>query len=65
MTRKLVEWASEHGQITKITPSDARGRNAVLLAVERCYDFHEFECHLGNVGYGRFGLEFVGECAQL
>jgi len=50
MTSKLAERASEHGQITKITPSDARGRNAILLAVERCYDFHEFECHLGNVG---------------
>ncbi len=27
-----------------------RGRDAVLLAVERWYEFHGFGWHLGNVG---------------
>ncbi len=31
-------------------PSDGRGRDAVLLAVERCYDFPEIGGYLGNVG---------------
>ena len=25
--------------------------DAVPLAVDQWYDFHEFGCHLGNVGY--------------
>jgi len=50
MTTKLAEWASEHRQITKNSPSDGCGRDAVLLAVERWYDFPEFEGYLGTVG---------------
>jgi len=50
MTTKLVEWASEHRRITKIRPSDGCGRDAVLLAVERWYDFPVFGGYLGNVG---------------
>ncbi len=50
MTTKLAEWASEHRQITKNMPSDGCGRDAVLSAVERWYDFPEFEDYLGNVG---------------
>ncbi len=36
--------------LTKIRPSDGCGRDAVLLAVDLRYNFHEFGCHLGNVG---------------
>ncbi len=50
MTTKLAEWAFEHRQITRNSPSDGCGRAAVLLAVELWYDFHGFGCHLGNVG---------------
>ncbi len=37
---------------------DGRGREAVLLAVERWYEFHGFGWHLGNVGveYSRLGV---------
>ena len=45
-------WAnglSKRGPISKFTPSEGCGRDAVLLAVERWYDFPEFGCHLGNV----------------
>ena len=31
-------------------PSDGCGRSAVPLAVDQWCDFHEFGCHLGNVG---------------
>ncbi len=37
----VVEWEAAR---------DGRGRDAVLLAVERWYDFHSVGCHLGNVG---------------
>ena len=50
MTKKLAEWPSKRGAITKIMPSDGCGRDAVLLAVERWYDFPEFGDYLGNVG---------------
>ena len=50
MARKMTEWPSKRGPITKIRPSDGCGRDAVLLAVERWYDFPEFGGYLGNVG---------------
>ncbi len=50
MTNNLAKWTSEHGQTSKIGPSDGCGRDAVLLAGERCYDFPEFGGYLGNVG---------------
>ncbi len=33
---------------SKIRPSDGGGRDAVPLAVERCYDFPDFGGYLGN-----------------
>ena len=50
MARKLTKWPSKRGPITKIMPSDGCERDTVPLAVGRWYDFHEFGCHLGNVG---------------
>ncbi len=50
MAEKLVKWPPGREQISKIGPSDGCGRDAVFLAVERWYDFHEFGLHLGNVG---------------
>ncbi len=50
MARKMTEWPSKRGPISKIRPSDGCGRDAVLLAVERWYDFPEFGGYLGNVG---------------
>ncbi len=38
------------GPITKIKPSDGCKGDTVPLLVGRWYDFHEFGCHLGNVG---------------
>ena len=41
---------SKPGPISKIRPSDGCKGDGVLLAVDQWYDFHEFGCHLGNVG---------------
>ncbi len=35
MARKMTEWPSKRGPITKIMPSDDGGRDAVPLAVEQ------------------------------
>jgi hypothetical protein len=51
MARKMTEWPSKRGPITKIMPSDGCKGDAVPLAVDQWYDFHEFGCHLGNVGF--------------
>ena len=50
MLECLGERPPKRWPISKIRPSDGRGRGAVPLAVGRWYDFHEFEWHLGNVG---------------
>ncbi len=50
MARKMTEWPSKRGPITKIMPSDGCKGDTVLLVVERCYDFPEFGGYLGNVG---------------
>ncbi len=50
MAGNLGKWPSKRGPISKIRPSDGCGRDAVPSAVERWYDFHEFGCHLENVG---------------
>ena len=57
MTTQLAEWAFEHRQITKNRRSDACGREAVLFAVERWYDFHKLG---GLSGKGR--LNIIGHC---
>ena len=52
MARKMTEWPSKRGPITKIMPSDGCIGDTVPLAVGKWYDFHEFGWHMGNVGYG-------------
>ena len=49
MAANLAKRPSKRGPISKIRPSDGRGRDAVSLAVEWWYDFSEFGCRLGNV----------------
>ena len=50
MARKMTEWSSKRGSITKIMPSDGCKGGTVPLVVGQWNDFHEFGCHLGNVG---------------
>ncbi len=50
MAVNMTEWHSKRGPISKIRPLDGCGRDGVLLAVERWYDFPEFGGYLGNVG---------------
>jgi hypothetical protein len=50
MTTKMVKWASEHGQMAKIRPSDGCGGKAITTAAQFEYDRHGFEGYLGNVG---------------
>ncbi len=50
MARKMTEWPSKRWPIAKIMPSDGCKWDTVPLAVGRWYNFHEFGCHLGNVG---------------
>ncbi len=49
MAENLGKWPSKRGPITKIRSSDGCKGDAVLLAVERWYDFPEFRGYLGNV----------------
>jgi hypothetical protein len=44
------------GRSPKIRSSDGCEGDAVPLAAERWYDFHEFGYHLGNVGYNELHL---------
>ena len=50
MTTKLVEWPSKRGPITKIMHPEVYKGDNISLVVGKWYDFHEFGCHLGNVG---------------
>ena len=50
MARKMTEWPSKCGPITKIMQSDGCKRDTVPVAVGQLYNFYEFGCHLGNVG---------------
>jgi len=58
MARKVTEWPSNRGPITKFRPSDGCKGDIVPLAVGQRYNFHEVGCHLGNVGsyYGKKGM---------
>ena len=47
MARKMTEWPSKRGPITKIMPSDGCIGDTVPLAVGKCYDFHEFGWYMG------------------
>ena len=55
MARKMTEWPSKRGPITKIMPSDGCIGDTVPLAVGKWYEFHEFGWHMGNVGWVVFG----------
>jgi hypothetical protein len=65
MVENLGEWPSKRVQISKIRPSYDRKGTAVPLVVDRWYDFHEFGCHLGNVGLElSHGTRFDGKGPQ-
>ena len=59
MARKMTEWPSKRGPITKIMPSDGCIGDTVPLAVGKWYDFHEFGWYMGNVGYYKWSKEFL------
>ena len=75
MARKMTEWPSKRGPITKIMPSDGCIGDTVPLAVGKWCDFHEFGWYMGNVGQiptrrrqGRVAdlhIHFVGVSARL
>ena len=52
MARKMTEWPSKSGPITKIMPSDGCIGDTVPLAVGKWYDFHEFGWYMGNAAQG-------------
>ena len=54
MARKMTEWPSKRGPITKIMPSDGCIGDTVPLAVGKWYDFHEFGWYMGNVGLTKY-----------
>ena len=58
MARKMTEWPSKRGPITKIMPSDGCIGDTVPLAVGKWYDFHEFGWYMGNVGLSDIPFEF-------
>ena len=49
MARKMTEWPSKRGPITKIMPSDGCIGDTVPLAVGKWYDFHEFGWYITSV----------------
>ena len=53
MARKMTEWPSKRGPITKIMPSDGCIGDTVPLAVGKWYEFHEFGWHMGNVALSK------------
>ena len=50
MTKKLVKWASNDGQIIKSGMSDGRRVKFLWSVVGVDYDWLRYECHLWNVG---------------
>ena len=66
MARETTKWPSTRWPITKIMSSDGCNGNRVPLEMGPWYDFREFGCHLGNVGYGRLaGYEDVNDADRL
>ena len=53
MARETTKWPSTRWPITKIMSSDGCNGNRVPLEMGPWYDFREFGCHLGNVGWKR------------
>ena len=56
MARIMAEWHPKHGPVTNIMLLDGVKGNTDPLALVLCYDFHEFGCHLGNVGENQLPL---------
>ena len=50
MARETTKWPSTRWPITKIMSSDGCKGNRIPLEIGPWYHFHEFGCHLGNVG---------------
>ena len=50
MARIMAEWHPKHRPITKIMLPDGVKGDTAPWALGLWYDFHEVECHLGNVG---------------
>ena len=50
MARKMTEWPSKRGPITKIMPSDGCKGDTVPLAVGKWYEFHEFGWYTPIIG---------------
>ena len=65
MARKMTEWPSKRGPITKIMPSDGCIGDTVPLAVGKWYEFHEFGWYMGNVGLKFQGLPLVANAGSL
>ena len=60
MAENLGRWPSGRGPISRIRLSDGCERDTVPLAVDQWYDFHEFGCHLGNVGLSYWKFNEMG-----
>ena len=58
MARKMTEWPSKRGPITKIMPSDGCIGDTVPLAVGKWYDFHEFGWYILD---GIWGMSVEGK----
>ena len=50
MAENVGKWPCKRGPISIIMPSDGCEGDAIPLAVERWYDFHEFGGYLAKVG---------------
>ena len=64
MVRKVTEWPSKLEPIPKSKPSDGGKEDIVPSVVKRWYDFAEFGCYLGNVGWYVFKSDAFS-CAPL
>jgi hypothetical protein len=58
MARKMTEWPSEQRPFKKIRTSYGCNGDGIPLAVDRWYNFHEFGCHMGNVGIDSDWVKF-------
>ena len=58
MMENWTEWASGHGQITKIRLSEGNGGTTITPAAQFGYDCHGLEGYLGNVGLGCAGFVY-------
>ena len=59
MARETTKWPSTRWPITKIMSSDGCNGNKVPLEMGPWYDFREFGCHLGNVGWIKEGKNAI------